>query len=468
DVDAAVFSDVRANYDCQVGNGPVGPCSTTSTGAKTIVHHVTVPPGTDPEEDAPDDGVQNDGIDTVTNMERLVFADSEPPGKPTNVTATAGNQSVTVEWARPARGAIDEYQVEVLDEAGNRVRLDEGLARNASSHVVSFLENGATYRLRVRARNAAGLGEFSVLSNPVTPEATVPPAPTLTRVVAGDREATVHWTGPDDDGGMPITGYQVLVTDATGTQVGALRPAPAGATSVRVTGLTNGDAHWFQVRAVNAIGNGDWSAESAGVTPGTSPGAATILSVLRRNSAAVVRWSPPADDGGVGVSDFRIRVTNSAGSQVGPLRVANAAAGRLRVNGLVNGREYRFRVAAVNAMGQGPFSRRSRVVVPAGRPDAPGIRRAGWGSRGGEDTARAFWSAPESHNGSRVTGYRVRALRLRPNGNVASRRVSAVQPRRARSFEMALRRGRYRFQVRAINDVGGSPWSEESNVARSR
>jgi Ca2+-binding RTX toxin-like protein len=474
DMDTAVFSDISANYDCQVGNGASEPCSllapnALANGPKVVVTHVNVPPGTEPEEDVADDGAQGDGIDTLTNVEQLVFADTVPPGKPTIGEATAGNQSATVTWTAPFTGAVTGYDIKVIGPSGQVGGL-RAAPGNRSSAVVTGLSNAVTYRFQVRARNAAGPGEFSNQSNPVTPAATVPAAPTITATEAGSQRATVHWA-EGDDGGEPITRYQVRVTDERGVQVGTLRNASATANRLTVTGLRNGRTYWFEVRATNRLGNGLFSALSDGVTPGTLPSAPRIGTASARDDAALVTWQAPLNDGGLGVNDYRIRVVNPAGNQVGPLRTVNAVSTSARVGNLVDGRAYRFQVLAMNEMGSSPYSAMSNRVVPGTRPGAPRIRRASPGPRGGRLTATARWAAPRAVPVPRLTGYTVVAMRMQSraaDANVLRRfRSPVLRPGRTQR-RFVLPAGIYRFQVVAWNAIGRSQLSRPSSAVRAR
>lgn len=94
------------------------------------------------------------------------------------------------------------------------------------------------------------------------------------------------------------------------------------------------------------------------------------------------------------------------------------------------------------------------------RPSAPRLRSAVAGRRGGRATATARWRA--------VTGavaYQVRAVRVGESGKAA---ISARLSGDARSRTMVLKRGTYRFTVRAINAAGASSWSTMSNKVRAR
>ena len=88
----------------------------------------------------------------------------------------------------------------------------------------------------------------------------VPGIPTGVTAVAGNGQATVSFTAPEDNGGSPITGY--IVTSSPGNIT-----ATGTGTTITVYGLTNGTTYTFTVKAVNAVGNSAESAASNAVTP---------------------------------------------------------------------------------------------------------------------------------------------------------------------------------------------------------
>ena len=153
--------------------------------------------------------------------------------------------------------------------------------------------------------NAAGSPQTVTVTG--TGIATAPGAPLIGTAVRGNASATVNWTAPSN-GGSPITGYSVRVLNAANVQVGALRPAGAAATSLVVTGLTNGTTYHFTVTATNAIGTGPASASSNAVTPATVPGAPSIGNAQqganRGALTATANWTPPASNGGSAITGY--------------------------------------------------------------------------------------------------------------------------------------------------------------------
>ena len=196
------------------------------------------------------------------------------------------------------------------------VRTVSGISPTASTQLVTGLVNGTSYTATVTAFNAAGFGSTS----PAAPAATIPAAPIIGTATPGTRQATVRWT-PGFDGGSPITSFQVQVRTGT-TVVRTITGIAPTAVSLVVTGLTNGTAYNFRVRAVNALGTGPLSAASNVVRPANVPGAPgpgqqrrfADHRVPRDGVADERRWRGPGDDGLAGRPRHRpVAVDDPAG-----------------------------------------------------------------------------------------------------------------------------------------------------------
>ena len=91
------------------------------------------------------------------------------PGAPTHVVAMAGDGEAGVAWSEPVHNGgshITGYVIDVEPGDDTTAPADDHLTA-----VVSGLDNGTTYRLRVAAVNEHGQGPWSRYSNRVTPEA---------------------------------------------------------------------------------------------------------------------------------------------------------------------------------------------------------------------------------------------------------------------------------------------------------
>jgi len=90
---------------------------------------------------------------------------------------------------------------------------------------------------------------------------TVPGAPVLGSVTAGDSSADLVWTAPTSDGGADIMDYEYRLDGS-----GGWTSLSTTGTSATVTGLTNGVTYSIEIRAVNEAGNGG-SSNAVSVTP---------------------------------------------------------------------------------------------------------------------------------------------------------------------------------------------------------
>ena len=186
-----------------------------------------------------------------------------------------------------------------------------------------------------------------------------PDAPTGVSATAGDGQATVSWTAPENDGGGPLVAYVVRADPGPSDCI-----ADAPATTCDVTGLTNGTAYTFTVEAVVRV-NGvnffsDPSVASTAVTPAPVPGSPTGLSATAGDGQATVSWTAPADDGDSAITSY-----TATAAPGGATCTATAPATTCVVTGLTNGTAYTFTVVATNAIGDSAQSAPSTTVTPA-------------------------------------------------------------------------------------------------------
>ncbi len=124
-----------------------------------------------------------------------------------------------------------------------------------------------------------------------TPVGSVPGAPTIGTVTAGNASASVAFTAPSSSGSAAITSYTATCTSASATA------ASSGAASpITVTGLVNGTVYGCSVTATNSVGTSAASSvanvtPTAGSTPtptGTTAGILCNYSYSALNSSASV------------------------------------------------------------------------------------------------------------------------------------------------------------------------------------
>jgi titin len=146
--------------------------------------------------------------------------------------------------------------------------------------------NPGTYKFRVYAANPAGESAWSEPSAPITIVGP-PAAPTSLSGTAGNGQVSLTWTAPSSDGGAAISDYTVEYSTDSGSSWTVFSRAASTATTVTVTGLVNGTAYTFRVRAVNSVGEGPPTSASSSVTP--APPAPSLWKV--EALSPVYHWS---------------------------------------------------------------------------------------------------------------------------------------------------------------------------------
>ena len=210
------------------------------------------------------------------------------PTAPTGVSVTAGDGQLSLTWTAPS-GTVSGYDVHYTSATADNVANDEAQVQTAgtplpasnwvavsrsgttASQSITSLTNSETYRVRVRAKNAAGASNWVFVKGvPVAATAQPPAEPTGLVVTPGDTELLLRWTAMGD-----ATGYDVHYTSAPSSGAGAVANSAAvqtgapsagwkavsrsGAASYqKITSLTNDTEYRVRVRATNSNGNSSW------------------------------------------------------------------------------------------------------------------------------------------------------------------------------------------------------------------
>lgn len=355
---------------CTAPVAPLGGCeiavsfAPTTSGAKTANLVVTNNAG-----QSSSVALSGRGTTSTINVSptSLVFPDT--------ATGSATSSGVTVTNGGTASAIINSITTtaEFTNAASSTCATGTNLAPGASCLANVTFRPGATGArsgtLTVTADGVAST--VSLNGNGVAPAATVPGAPTLGTVTKGNLSAVVRWTAPANIGGSAINGYSVRVTKSVGgAQVGALRTASATARSLTVSGLVNGTAVKFQVRAQNALGLGATSALSAAVTPSISAPSAPVIGVASPGAIggvinATARWTPPTNNGGSAVNGYIVVAQRMSSTGVilsstsSPVQASTLRALTMTLPAA----NYKFVVVARNAVGRSGNSAVSNLVT---------------------------------------------------------------------------------------------------------
>ncbi len=371
------------------------------------------------------------------------------PGPPLAVRVEGGMQA-TVTWRPPANDGgrpITGYSVSGDPEGACRV------AATTLSCELTDLPGGAGYTFIVRALNEAGAGEpNSPAAGPVALFS--PPSPPVAlQASPGDRVVLLTWVPPLKDGNTSITEYLVdyRIAGEEGWTTGPRTPATQ--TAAAIPGLVNGTTYEFRVRAVNVAGESGPPLALPTETPATVPSEVTDIARVVSNEAVTLTWAPPLADGSAEVSDYAVQYRAPGGSW---LELDDETSSELTrtVTGLENGIRFAFRIAAVNRIGQGPWSAPifGRPVGPPGPVTEPE-------AVGSLTEIELTWQPPENDGGRPLQGYRVDYRLSTEEDWIRAARVPADV---TTLIVGELEGGEaYDFQIVAINAEGFGPANPE-------
>jgi hypothetical protein len=262
---------------------------------------------------------------------------------------------------------------------------------------------------------------------------------------------------------VSATGYPVPKFTAAGLPTGlALTDHHHSRATIAGTPLAVPGSYPVTITAASTTGTTRAALALVVVAP-TVPGAPTvgvvsIGTITIGNASAVVNFSPPATDGGSVITGYTVTAVDSTDTYNGG-QTASGTTSPVTVTGLVNGDSYTFTVTATNALGTGPASAPSAILVPATEswpptnataivPPAP-------------NTAVVAFTPPLLDGGSVITGYTVTAA---ASTNPLNGGQTVSGPSSPITVTGLVNGDSYTFTVTATNGIGTSPASAPSNA----
>ena len=304
--------------------------------------------------------------------------DAAAPDPPTGLRAAAqGSEAIELRWNAPrytGGAAVTGYRIEVSRNGG---RTWTTLRSNTGSAAATFVHENlrpvTTRHYRVSAINRAGASDWSNEASATT-EAVVPGVPGALRALAlGTAQIDLSWRAPGNDGGAPVHGYRVEVSEDAGATWQAL-VADTRNTTTRYShiGLAPASTRHYRIRAVNRIGAGEPSRVASATTDATVPDAPAKLTATATSPTQIdLAWTAPAYDGGAAVTGYRIEVSETGAAWTDLAQNTRSTATAYSHSGLVPGSQRFYRVSAINRAGTGAVS-----AVANAQTDDP-VQRAG-------------------------------------------------------------------------------------------
>ena len=394
------------------------------------------------------------------------------PAAPTGLSAAPGNGQVMLTWTDPDDDSITGYQVQQRkgSAAWDSWTSISGSDADTVSHTVTGLDNDSEYRIRIRAQNSGGNSAASaaVRATPVAPAAPVAPGVTAAKptglvAAAGNGLVTLSWTDPDNP---TITKWQVRRKVGSGAwgEWTDIAGSGAGTTSHEVSGLDNGTAYQFEVRAVNGAGNGAGpdapvtATPTAPALPATGGGVTvtpTALTVVEGSSVTytVALDTQPSGEVTVAVSGVSGDVTVEGS----PLTFTTANYGTPQTV-TVRAAEDPDTVTdpdvtlthSASGGGYGSVSIAS-VVVSVTENDTPPAP-TGLAATAGNGQVALLWTDP---NNASITGYQVRYDKTGDRDSATWVAIGSSGAGTISHTVTGLENGsEYSFQLRAQNAVG--------------
>ncbi len=323
-----------------------------------------------------------------------VSATPQPPapGAPTNLTPTAGDNSVALSWTASA-GATSYNVKRATLSGGPYTTISTPGAVTGTTYTDSTATNGTTYYYVVSAVGDGGEGADSTQVS-ATPQPPAPGAPTNLTPTAGDNSVALSWTAS-----AGATSYNVKrATLSGGPYTTISTPGAVTGTTYTDSTATNGTTYYYVVSAVGDGGEGADSTQVSATPQPPAPGAPTNLTPTAGDNSVALSWTASA-----GATSYNVKRATLSGGPYTTISTPGAVTGTTYTDSTAtNGTTYYYVVSAVGDGGEGADSTQ---VSATPQPPAPGAP-TNLTPTAGDNSVALSWTASAgatSYNVKRAT-----------------------------------------------------------------
>lgn len=243
---------------------------------------------------------------------------------------------------------------------------------------VTDLMTNHYYNFRLYSMNAiyqsATYGSIDLLIGTVPAQ---PFKPLFVTASLTDFSIKIQWSEPSYIGGLPIQSYQLWIDDGAGVWIATpvtYTPLTPGSTyQYSFTGLIQGGMYQFKIVAVNLVGASQDSEVSyfqCADIPDVPD--APVLETTTATSISVA-WNEPLSDGGSEILGYKLFMNDILADDYFNLVYDGSmypSTLTFNMTGLTPGKYYRFKVSAINRIGESAMSAEGKFLA-ADFPSAP-------------------------------------------------------------------------------------------------
>ena len=300
--------------------------------------------------------------------------------------------------------------------------------------------------------------------------------PFISSVTPGLDSLTISWRAPRRTEGPPVISYDLRYIETSAdeslesnwTLLEDVWSTGSGDLTYELGNLTNEIQYALQLRGINAVGPGPWSAVVNGTPTAADlpPRSPANVWYYRDGSTIVVRWN--ASQGATHYKvyhDSSIDLNCESGSSLGPSsceELAGNVAGTTYTHASPNQAENYYWISACNSAGCSEINLFNYALFVASAPAAPAIVSV----TGEVGSLTVAWNAPTQADGSAVFSYDLRYIETSADETLESNWTVVegvwTTGSGALIYDLAglADKMQYNVQLRAVNPVGEGPWSE--------